>query len=155
MKNLIKSLFNIDSNDVDKFETVNDEEGLKAHIRLKRKDNLICPVCGNKLISNGTKNKPVNHNALVDRDISLIYEANRYRCKGCNYSEFEKNPFAIKGFNNSILTVNQVMIDLHDYRYNYTMIAQKNNVSVNSVIHYLDSYVVIPHIKYLPLFWRE
>ena len=147
MKNLIKSLFNIDSNDVDKFETVNDEEGLKAHIRLKRKDNLICPVCGNKLISNGTKNKPVNHNALVDRDISLIYEANRYRCKGCNYSEFEKNPFAIKGFNNSILTVNQVMIDLHDYRYNYTMIAQKNNVSVNSVIHYLDSYVVIPHIK--------
>lgn len=150
MKNLIKSLFNIDDNDIDKFETINEDNTLLAHIRLKRKGSLICPVCGKKLVGNGHKNKPINHKALVDRNTYLIYEANRYRCKGCNYTEFEKNPFAIKGFNNSILTMNQVMIDLHDYRYNYTMIAQKNNISVTEVIKYLDSYVVVPHIK-LPI----
>lgn len=139
MENLIKSLFNIDNNDIDKFVIVNDGESLIVHIRLKKKDNLICPVCGKKLVSNGTKDKPINHKTLVDRKTSLIYEANRLRCKNCNYTEFEKDPFAIKGFNNSILTVNQVMMDLHDYRYNYTMIAEKNNISVNSVIYYLDS----------------
>ncbi|MBQ0035800.1 MAG: ISL3 family transposase [Firmicutes bacterium] len=146
MNNLIKSLFNIDNDEIDKIYTVNDDNGLVVHIRLKRKNCFICPVCGRKLVGNGYKNKPINHKALVDRNTSLIYEANRYRCKGCNYTEFEKNPFAIKGFNNSILVVNQVMIDLHDYRLNYTMIAQKNNISVTQVVKYLDSYVVIPHI---------
>ena len=147
MKNLIKALFNIDSNDIEKLEIVQNEKDLAIHVRLKKKEPIFCPLCGKKLIGNGTKDKPINHKALVDRNMVLIYEAHRFRCKYCNYTEFEKNPFAIKGFNNSILVVNQVMIDLHDYRLNYSMIAQKNNISVTQVIKYLDSFVVIPHIK--------
>ena len=150
MENLIKALFNIDSNDIEKLEVVQNEKDLAIHVRLKKKETVFCPLCGKKLIGNGTKDKPINHKALVDRNMALIYEAHRFRCKYCNYTEFEKNPFAIKGFNNSILVVNQVMIDLHDYRLNYSMIAEKNNISVTQVIKYLDSFVVIPHIK-LPI----
>ena len=67
MENLIKSIFNININDIVKFETVNDDKDLIAHVRLKRKDGLVCPICANKLVSNGIKNKPINHKALVDR----------------------------------------------------------------------------------------
>ena len=107
---------------------------------------MYCPICNIRLIGNGIKQKQINHKVLTDRNMKLIYEANRYRCKRCGYSTFEKNPFAIKGFNNSILVMNQVMIDLHDYRLNYTMIGQKNNISANEVIKYFDSFVVVPHI---------
>lgn len=150
MNNLILNMFNISRNDIDKFDTSNNEDGsINVVIRLKRK-LLYCPVCGNKLLSNGITKKVINHKVLSDRNAALIYEANRYRCKLCNHSEYEKNPFAIKGFSQSILTANQLMIDLHDYRYNYTMLANKYNMSVNQVILYLDSYVTIPHIP-LPI----
>ena len=139
-------LFNVDIGDIDTFETSNQEDGsIQAVIRLRRTVRY-CPRCGTNLISNGVSRKVINHKALNDRNMSLIYKANRYRCSRCNYSEYEKNPFSLKGFSQSILTVNQLMIDLHDPRYNYTILAQKYNMSVNEVILYLDSYVVLPHI---------
>ena len=148
MENLIKSIFNIDSNQIRKFNTVYENGCTIVRIRLNKPNyDLLCPVCESRLIGNGVKIKPINHKVLTDRNMKLMYEANRFRCKSCGYSTLEKNPFAIKGFNNSILVMNQVMIDLHDYRYNYTMISEKNNVSINEVISYFDSYVVIPHIQ--------
>lgn len=147
MENLIKSIFNIDTNRIEKLETAYKDNVLIAYIKLnKSEDDIFCPVCKSRLVFNGVKDKIINHKVFSDRNMKLVYKARRLRCKNCNYSEFEKNPFTIKGFNNSILTVNQVMIDLHDYRLNYTMIAKKNNISANEVIRYFDSYVVIPHI---------
>ena len=139
-------MFNVDSNDIDKFDTSNTEDGtVEIIIRLKRKE-CYCPSCGNKLIGNGISRKDINHKVLSDRNSKLIYEANRYRCRICGYSEYEKNPFSLKGFSQSILTMNQLMIDLHDPRYNYTMLSQKYNISVSEVILYLDSFVTIPKI---------
>ena len=146
MQKLIESIFNIHAWQIEKLETINKEKEMIVHIRLKKEDSLFCPICGSHLIGNGVKSKPINHKVLTDRNMKLIYEARRYRCKSCGYSTIEKNPFAIKGFNNSILVMNQVMIDLHDYRLNYTMIAEKNNISTNEVIRYFDSFVVMPHI---------
>lgn len=139
-------MFNVNSNDIDKFDTYNTEDGtIEIIIRLKRKE-CYCPSCGNKLIGNGISRKDINHKVLSDRNSKLIYEANRYRCRICGYSEYEKNPFSLKGFSQSILTMNQLMIDLHDPRYNYTMLSQKYNISVSEVILYLDSFVTIPKI---------
>lgn len=140
-------LFNINLESIDKFSTSNSDDGTVCiNVRLKRSIRY-CPVCGSKLVSNGISKKLINHKVISDRNAKLFYEANRYRCKNCNYSEYEKNPFALKGFSQSILMMNQLMIDLHDPRYNYTMLAQKYNMSVNQVILYLDSFVTIPHIK--------
>ncbi|MBP5279949.1 MAG: ISL3 family transposase [Erysipelotrichaceae bacterium] len=148
MKNLIKSVFNIDEERIEKFQSFNKDDILFVDIRLKKNaEPLFCPVCGYKMCLNGIKKKPINHKILTDRDCALIYEARRYRCKKCNYTAFERNPFAMNGFNNSIPVMNQVMIDLHDPRNNYTMIARKNNISVSQVIRYFDSFAVIPPIK--------
>lgn len=140
------NMFNINLNSVDRFDTSNNDDGsITVTVRLKRTERY-CPVCGCRLTSNGVSRKIINHKVLTDRNTKLLYEANRYRCRKCNYSEYEKNPFCLKGFNQSILMMNQLMIDLHDPRYNYTMLAEKYDISVNEVILYLDSFVTIPHI---------
>ena len=68
MKNLIMDMFNVDSNDIDKFDTSNNEDGtVEIIIRLKRKE-CYCPSCGNKLIGNGVSRKDINHKVLSDRN---------------------------------------------------------------------------------------
>lgn len=92
MKNLIMNMFNVDSKDIDKFDTSNGENGaVEIIIRLKRKERY-CPSCGNKLVGNGISRKYINHKVLSDRNSKLIYEANRYRCRICGHSEYEKIP---------------------------------------------------------------
>ncbi len=145
MKNLIMDMFNVNEKDIDEFCSKNDEEG-NVEIVIRLKKILYCPKCENRLVSNGIISKYVNHKVLSDRKLKLLYKANRYKCKLCGYSQMEKNPFAFPGFSTSILVMNQVMTDLHNPRYNYTMIAQKNDISVNEVILYGDSFIVVPHI---------
>ena len=146
MNNLILNIFNIDIDDVDKFTSHNDNGKLIIHIRLKKAIKY-CPRCGRPLISNGFKSKTINHSALIHAQLTLIYEARRYRCPSCNHSEFERNPFAFPGFRNSILVLDQVMRDLHNPHHNYTMIASRHHVSTTQIQNYFDSFVVIPHIR--------
>lgn len=143
MQNLILDLFNINSEDIDLFTTSNQDSSVICTIRLKKKD-LFCPVCGKRLSLNGCVIKNVSHQVLTGRNTQLIYQARRYRCTNCGHSEFEKNPFAYKGFRTSTFVMDQIMRDLHNPRINYTMIAQKYHLSTNQVIRYFDSFVGIP-----------
>ncbi len=43
----------------------------------------------------------------------------------------------MNGFNDPISIMNQVMQDMHDPSPNYTIIAQRNDISVNEVIAYM------------------
>lgn len=150
MDNLILNIFNIKKEDINKFYTSSESDGtIKAYIRLKRKD-AYCPRCFRKLVGNGIKRKNISHKFMNDRKAIIVYDANRYRCLDCGYSQLEKNPFAFSGFSTSILVINQVMVDLHNPQLNYTMIANNSGISVNEVMLYFDSYVVIPHI-HLPV----
>ena len=87
MNNLIANLFNIDLKDVEKFNTVNDNDGFVCHIRMKKPlENLYCLKCNKKMVGNGTENKKITHKILIEKNIKVIYEARRFRCKCCNYS---------------------------------------------------------------------
>lgn len=146
MENLIKSLFNVDPKTIETIETVNTDSGIEVHLTLKSQKDEYCPVCKKKLVGNGKVKKKINHKVLTDRKMKVILNHRRLRCKVCGFTKFEENPLAFSGFSNSILTINQVMMDLKDPRYNYTMIAQKNSCTVNEVMRYFDSYVTIPKI---------
>ncbi len=146
--NLLNDLFNIKESDIEKFDSCNAEDGnIIVHLRLKKKTDVLCPICNRKLSCNGFKIKPIKHKILSDRNMMVYYEARRLRCKTCNYTEFEKNPLSMSGFNCSIPVMNQVMIELHDYRLNYTMIAENNCLSYGEVINYFDSFVTIPKLS--------
>ncbi len=147
MQNLILNLFNIQPEDIEHFSSVNYKDGsVECRIRLRKK-RIYCPVCGCLMSLNGIVRKPVNHQVLTGRNCSLLYEARRYRCLKCGHSEQEKNPFSLKGFSTSIFVLDQIMRDLHNPRLNYTMIAQRYHMSVNQVINYFDSFVVIPPVS--------
>jgi len=144
MKNLIMTMFNLDEDSIESFTTVNKGNNTtEVRIKLKATDQY-CEICGSKMIGNGIVKKPVNHQFLTGRNINLIYEARRYRCKNCGTSVFEKNPFAMKGFATSILTMDNIMRDLRNPLLNYTTIATNHNISVTMVENYLDSFVVLP-----------
>ena len=139
-------MFNIPKEKIELFSCTNNEDGsVTVSLRMK-KEELYCDRCGEKMCGNGIKKKTIKHNVLSDRDLYISYQARRYRCLSCGYSRYEKNPFAFPGFSISILVINQVMNDLHNPRYNYKMIAEKNNISVNEVILYGDSFITVPHI---------
>lgn len=144
MKNLIMTMFNLDEDSIESFTTVNKENNTtEVRIKLKTTDQY-CEICGAKMIGNGIVKKPVNHQFLTGRNINLIYEARRYRCKNCGTSVFEKNPFSMKGFTTSILTMDNIMRELRNPLLNYTTIAANHNMSVTMVEKYLDSFVVLP-----------
>ncbi len=137
-------MFNLDQDSIESFTTVNKENNTtEIRIKLKATDQY-CEVCGTKMIGNGTIIKPVNHQFLTGRNIKLIYEARRYRCRNCGCSIVEKNPFTMKGFTTSILTMDNIMRDLRNPLLNYTTIAANHNTSVTMVENYLDSFVVLP-----------
>ena len=144
MKNLIMTMFNLDEESIESFTTLNiGNDTTEIRIKLKPTDQY-CEICGTKMIGNGTINKPVNHQFLTGRNIKLIYQARRYRCRNCGCSIVEKNPFAMKGFTTSILTMDNIMRDLRNPLLNYTTIAANHNSSVTMVENYLDSFVVLP-----------
>ena len=143
-------MFNVEKENIEFFESFDDDNGnVKVKIRLK-KEVYYCPKCDKKLVLNGIRNRKINHKVLSDRNLIIHYEARRYRCLNCNHTEYEKNPFSLKGFKHSILVINQLMLDLHNPQYNYTMLAQKYNMSVNEVINYFDSFATCYRIE-LPI----
>lgn len=145
MKNFILNLFNVNADSVEHFSSINVDDSVLCTIRFK-KEETFCPLCNTRMVCNGFTNKPINHQFLADRKISLLYQARRYRCTNCGHSQYERNPITLKGFLTSIHTMDQIMRDLRDPRLNYTMIAKRNNTSVTHVIHYFDSFVVIPRL---------
>lgn len=74
--NLLNNLFNIKESDIEKFDSYNNEDGsIIVHIRLKKKEDVYCPICNKKLSCNGYKVKPIKHKALSDRNMKIFYEA--------------------------------------------------------------------------------
>ena len=88
----ITSLFNISPESIESFITHTSAENVVYEIKLKR-TFFDCPYCGGKLIGDGHKTKNINHPVLTNRQCSIKYHANRYRCTGCSRTTFVLNPF--------------------------------------------------------------
>ena len=90
--NFITSLFNISPESIDSFITHTSSEDVVYEISLKR-TAFNCPYCNGRTIGYGHKTKIINHPVLSNRDCSIKYHANRYRCTACGRTMFEYNPF--------------------------------------------------------------
>ena len=103
-----------------------------------------CPVCGGQMIGHGHKLKIINHPAFRDHKGIIHYNANRYICKDCKKTAFERNPFSFDGFNSSYFLIQNAMKLLGNLNYNLKMISDELNISTTQLCKYLDSYVTIP-----------
>lgn len=112
-------------------------------ISLVRKP-LSCPLCGGQMIGHGHKLRTIHHPVLRDHKGIILYNANRYICKDCKKTTFEKNPFTFEGFNSSFFLLQNAMKLLGNLNYNLQMISDELNISSTQLCKYLDSYVTIP-----------
>lgn len=145
MKNLIMELFNVNEIDIDTLITDKKGNEIFVKIKLVNKDNF-CVKCGSLMHGNGYRNKKINHKALAESNCHLTYISRRLRCRSCGHSRYEKNPFALNGFNYSTASLRQCMKDLRDPLLNYKQVADRYGLSITQLERYFDSFVVIPRI---------
>ncbi len=141
--NFIASLFNLDISDIESFKTRTDDENVIYEIALKRKP-LSCNYCGGPMIGHGHRTRKIDHPVLRGRNGYIKYHANRYICKHCGKTVLERNPFALPGFNSSILLIQKAMHLLANLNYNLEMISAELNISTTQLNTYIDSFITIP-----------
>lgn len=142
----ISTLLNIAPSDIATSNVRNENGIVYYEITLVRKP-IACPLCGSPMIGHGHKLKTINHPVLRNQHGVILYNANRYICKSCNKTAFERNPFAFEGFNSSFLLLQNTMKYLQNLNYTLKMISEELNISTTQINKYLDSYVVIPPRK--------
>lgn len=139
----ITTLLNVTTSDIKKCNVRTKQDTVYYELTLVRKP-MDCPFCGGSMIGHGQKLKVINHPILREQKGVIHYYANRYICKDCRRTAFEKNPFAFEGFNASFLLLQNAMRLLGNLGYNLQMISEELHISPTQLNKYLDSYVTIP-----------
>lgn len=144
MLDFITNILNIDKSRIKSFHvaTINDITNIFITLNPEYPE---CPYChGESRIHGYSKPKHINHPVLTARKSVIVYTATRYRCRDCQKTFLENNPFSFSTFKNSYFAMDQIMKDLRNIRMSYLDIARKNNVSVSTVQRYMDSFLTIP-----------
>lgn len=108
---------------------------------------MICPLCQSPMISHGKRKKVIHHPFALDFDGNIIWFSRRYKCKNCDYTMTEENPFTFSGMNESFAVARRIMVELRNLNSTYTDIAQRTYVSVTTVQIYADSWLNVPRQK--------
>lgn len=132
-------LFNIQilpNTSIDVFITFNEE-------------SVSCPYCHGKVKSHGYYQKKLTHSTLANRSCTIYYKQRRYRCRHCEFTFHENNPFALPNEHLTYETKFNVLTDLKFSHITYTYVAQKYHISTTPVLRLFDKHVNIPR-KPLP-----
>ena len=148
MNNFTTAFLNLKDCDIETLDSYLIDNTFHYDVSLVRK-HYDCPYCGGNTILHGSKIINIHHPIITDFDGFIHFKAKRFICKDCSKTFFENNPFTFEGFKNSYAVINRVMTHLKTLDLNFTRIAELNNVSVTTVLTYLDSYVAIPR-PFLP-----
>lgn len=137
-------LLNLEDADIDlsKSSVVkNDDNTLNCIIVLNKKQEC-CSVCGSLNYKiNDYVCKRITHSISTHNPCSLIYKARRYKCKDCNNTFYEKNPFCQKDEKVSLFTELKVLEKLRSHTSTFSSVARDLNLSVQGVINIFDKYV--------------
>ena len=127
-----------------KIETINTTvvgRDVFLHIKLIR-FNYKCDFCltNNFVINQYVKTK-ITHSITITRKTYIILYKRRYKCKTCNKTFYENDPFTDHKFRLSKLTIMNILDYLKDFNHSFTGAARYFNTSVNTVINLFDHYV--------------
>lgn len=136
-------MLNVTNSDIKSSDIFSVGDTVYYDITLVRKP-MTCPYCGGDMIGHGRKLRLIKHPALRDHNGIIKYHANRYICKECRKTAFERDPFAFDGFNSSFYLMQNAMRLLGNLNYNLLMISEELNISPTQLNRYIDSYITIP-----------
>ena len=99
-------------------------------------------------ISYGKRKRTINCDLFAHYKSNLILEYYRFQCKDCNHFFSDSTNIILKGERIAKSTKINILLDLkEDHTFKY--IAQKNNISLQTVIDILESHIK-PVRKILP-----
>ena len=136
-------MLNVTNSDIKSSDIIYVNDTVYYDITLVRKP-MTCPYCGGNMIGHGHKLRLIKHPALRDHNGIIRYHANRYICKECMKTAFERDPFAFDGFNSSFYLMQNAMRLIRNLNYNLKMISEELNISTTQLNRYIDSYITIP-----------
>ena len=133
--------FNLENNDIESFAISHQKDDLHIAVTLARKPHR-CPVCLN--MTDQVKDystKTITHSVLTSHRCVIDYRARRYRCKKCNKTFYELNPFSVAGSRISLATVYNILRDLKHPAATFKDVAQRYHISQTTAAHIFDSFV--------------
>ncbi len=134
-------MFNLKEEDLEYYQLVHHQNKVVVTIQLKRKP-VVCPICSSVSIRiKDYYNRTTTHSILNGIACVIIYRSRRYKCKTCQKSFNEENPFVRKQKRMSILTENQVLKDLKVPNETFITIANRYYMSTTNVIDLFDRHV--------------
>ena len=135
------NLVDLQPNDIQDINIVRENDIVYINVTLIKK-TYVCPCCGSiRTIVKDYKNKTIIHSILNTNKCVIIYRCRRYICKDCSKTFQEDNPFTVSFSKISNATIMQVLKDLKRTNYTFSSVAEKNNVSVSTVVNIFDQYV--------------
>lgn len=145
--NFITHILNVDKDMIDSLATETTDNGsIQLLIKLKFNPIDLCPVCNCKGIVHSYNSKSLIHSIFANRKCVIIYRQRRYKCKKCNLTFSEHNPFAKEHERLTYETKSNILFDLKRTNVTYNQVAQRYDVSPTEVLRIFDKHVNIePH----------
>lgn len=114
---------------------------LYCNIILTTKDEY-CPKCGSvEYTIKDYREKSVSHSISTSSPCIIKYKARRYKCKYCNNSFYEFNPFATSNEKISTFTRLMVIDALRSHTATFTSVAKEYKLTTQSVMNIFDTWV--------------
>ena len=140
----ILALFGISIESLEKYEQVdNDDESVTFLVRQIKSDE-VCSACrSSDIVVKDYRIKRYEYNSQTGLKIIILFEHRRYRCKICNKTFFEENPF----INNSNYKISSnKIVEVINYLRDsipVTLVSKYTSISVSSINHILDDYIKV------------
>ena len=112
-----------------------------CYVTLNRSTSF-CPFCGGVNLSiKEYRIRKIKHSVINRSSCYLIYRARRYKCKYCNSTFYEKNPFSNRYDKCSTYTILKILLELKDHTKTFTSVARDLFLSPTAVIKIFDDCV--------------
>lgn len=142
-------LLNLEDIDIDlsKSYIVKNDNVITCNITLN-KTSYCCEYCGSvNTIIHGYSNKKITHSISTGYHCVINYKARRFKCKDCNSTFFEKNPFCMKDEKLSLYTDMKILEKLKSHTATFSSVSRDLNVSIQTVINTFDKYINPQRLK--------
>lgn len=136
-------------NRIIKMDSITKNNEVILNITLSKK-SYRCTYCSSgRIVVKDYVNKLIKHQLSMTKKVFINYRNRRYKCKFCNKTFLEPNPFISTNKTISTLTVMNVLEYLKNPNHTFKSAGDSFNLSTNTVIDIFDKHVK-PKRKKLP-----
>lgn len=141
----IISLLNLNRNTIKELNVVDIKNVLEVRVTLTD-THPVCPFCGGNTKIKEYKTRTYSNLPIVGKQSVIVWKRRRYLCKDCRKTFSENNPFGPENLHSTYSLLDGIAKDLRNIHYTYFDIANKYQISSNTVSLYADSFIRVPRL---------